>query len=295
MHVSNALQGGLTGFCTSVALQPLEIIKMMQIVNPQHIQEIDNPNFLKSFYFTARFIWREEGIKGFYRGLAPACVRFVLSSAIYFSALHDLERIFSKHSTSKDFVNFWASLLAKVASGYMTNPLLVVKSRVELIGFNEYNNMMDGMIKLYKEGGMKAYFKGAYVTALRDGPHAGLWYVIYSRCKRILIEDFNIGKTTAAFTAGMFAGLIATTVTQPFDVIRARLMTHYGAGQKSAEYKGLRDATRRIYAEEGGYGYFKGLFPRLMKKPLSNALSFTLFEVFKKFFAGPEKNKSQSP
>ena len=81
----------------------------------------------------------------------------------------------------------------------------------------------------------------------------------------------------------MAAGLVSTSVTQPFDVIRARLQTHYHNPNDGGEYKGFSDAFHRIYKQEGYTGYFKGLFPRLMRKPLSNALTFVFFNLFDRF------------
>ena len=41
--------------------------------------------------------------------------------------------------------DFASSFIARTLSGVITNPLQVVRTRVEIIGFNEYKNPMDGL------------------------------------------------------------------------------------------------------------------------------------------------------
>lgn len=42
-----------------------------------------------------------------------------------------------------------SSAIARMLSGFFTNPLLIVKARLELTGFNEYKSTLDGLKKLY--------------------------------------------------------------------------------------------------------------------------------------------------
>lgn len=84
--------------------------------------------------------------------------------------------------------------------------------------------------------------------------------------------------------SGMAAGLIATSVSHPFEIIRARMQIISKFDTNSNyEYKGIIDAFKKIYDHEGYSGYFKGLAPRLVRKPLANALTFTFFELFHSF------------
>lgn len=79
----------------------------------------------------------------------------------------------------------------------------------------------------------------------------------------------------------MTAGFIGTTVSHPFEIIRARLQIISRFDTNSDyEYKGIFDAFKKIYEHDGLIGYFRGLAPRLVRKPLANALTFTLFETF---------------
>jgi hypothetical protein len=44
--------------------------------------------------------------------------------------------------------------------------------------------------------------------------------------------------------------------------------------------------TQRIYAEDGVKGYFRGLVPRVIKRSLSNAFGWMIFEQLVQFWSG---------
>jgi solute carrier family 25 protein 38 len=68
------------------------------------------------------------------------------------------------------------------------------------------------------------------------------------------------------------AGLAATTITHPFDVLRARIQL-----QPTVYTNAFRAATK-IYREERFRGFFIGIVPRTLKKTLSAALTWTVYE-----------------
>ncbi len=78
--------------------------------------------------------------------------------------------------------------------------------------------------------------------------------------------------------SGMVAGIVATTVTNPIDVVRIRLQ--YKKSNDKDKYKSIFHAFTQIYKIDGLQGFIKGLAPRLIRKPLTNSCSFLLFETF---------------
>lgn len=88
-----ALIGGVSGLAVCMFLQPLEVIKMGIIINPTRSMKIQNSSFLRGFYQCAKLIGVTEGIKGFWRGLAPSLIRSSLGSSSYFLLLTQLEEI----------------------------------------------------------------------------------------------------------------------------------------------------------------------------------------------------------
>jgi hypothetical protein len=104
------------------------------------------------------------------------------------------------------------------------------------------------------------------ISCCKEGIFGGFYYMLYEKMK-----EFGVNK----FAAGITSGMIATAITHPFEIIRARIQTGGILEYQSANHH-LIVKEIQVFARDGGY--FKGLAPRLMKKPLYNTLTFYLFE-----------------
>jgi len=276
----DAFAGAVSGLLIGITLQPLEIIKVCQIVNPMRLATIENARFTTSFYTSIRLIYRLEGLKGFWRGLSPALLKMVTGSAVYFQILQDMTR----YSTKSGFVgaqaDFVTSGSARMLSAIVCNPLNVIRTRFEVVGFNEYSNLWDAFRKIYAKEGYRGFMKGSLTCMLRDGPFAGVYFAILNLTKTEL-KPLKLSNPVSTMTAGLFAGVIATTLTQPFEVLRTKIQVSQER-KMNVDYKfgGISSKLLEIYSKDGINGLTKGLVPRLMRKPLSNALTFTLFESF---------------
>ena len=276
--------GGVTGVIVGITLQPLEILKTNLIINPTKNHKIDHHNPFKSIIFVTKEIFRMDGIKGFWRGLTPALLKLSLSAGFYFAFLSKIEQKFNAiHSKymKENTKNFLSSSISRSLSGLLTNPIQVVRTRFEVMGFSQYNNIRDAFKKIYKNEGLKGFTSGIGATVLRDAPFAGIYFMIYVRSKRFLEEKNNgwnlLMKT---FVSGIVAGVVATTLTNPFDIIRARMQYSFFILDEKKKYKSVWDGIEKIKKNEGWGGFLKGLAPRLMRKPLSNSITFVVFEVF---------------
>ena len=79
--------------------------------------------------------------------------------------------------------------------------------------------------------------------------------------------------TLINLTAGGIAATIATIVTHPQDLIKTRLqITPLDANKSSLQI--CKEVMTKILKEEGLKGFYKGLMPRLLRRPLSNALTW---------------------
>lgn len=84
-------------------------------------------------------------------------------------------------------VHFTSSSLARVVQCVVSNPLIVIKTRYEVVGFNEYNSMLDACKKIYLNEGMQGFWTGLKISMIRDVPFSGIFYPIYSFIKKELI------------------------------------------------------------------------------------------------------------
>jgi hypothetical protein len=91
---------------------------------------------LLSFKEATMLIMEREGIRGYFRGFGPSILKNTLNSGTYFSMLHFLQQMLLKMNfMSAHGVNFWASATARAVQSILSNPLIVIKTRLEVLGF----------------------------------------------------------------------------------------------------------------------------------------------------------------
>lgn len=74
------------------------------------------------------------------------------------------------------------------------------------------------------------------------------------------------------FMCGLSAGLLASLVTQPFDVLKTNMQLH------SPCHMGVVGTSVFIFRTKGFSSFFTGMSLRIMRRSLMSALSWTLFE-----------------
>lgn len=65
----------------------------------------------------------------------------------------------------------------------LSNPIIVIKTRLEVLGFKEYNNFLDAIRKITQNEGYGGFFTGLKISLIRDVPFSGVFYPIYEFCK----------------------------------------------------------------------------------------------------------------
>jgi hypothetical protein len=103
-----------------------------------------------SFMQATRTIYNTEGAMGFMRGLSPSIIKCFVTSGTFFSTLYYFEEHIKRLDImSPSKVHFTSSCMARVVQSIISNPIILIKSRLEVIGFNEYNSIMDACRKIY--------------------------------------------------------------------------------------------------------------------------------------------------
>jgi len=279
---NDALIGAISGLGTGVVLQPLEVIKVCLIVTPaQQVAAVTTTNATRSFSPLAtsiKLIYEKGGVRGFWKGLSPALFEMVSGSAVYFKVLHQMNKDLKYLDLERSKSDFLSSSIARVASTFVSNPFAVIRTRVQIPGFTEYSSVLDGVRKIYAIEGMRGFFKGTVACMIKDVPFAGLYYAFMNKTKEYL-KPLHLSGPSSTMVSGMISGMIATGITHPMEVIRTIIQVDSSVQVK---YDGIWTRLSRIWVNDGPKGLFKGLAPRLVKKPLANTLSFIMFEMIKK-------------
>ena len=232
------LMGGLAGGSAStIILYPLDLIKVRMQVNEEPQQRLIQTFFSshgnkkrKSVLGNMREIIRKEGPLGLYQGLSPALIGSAVSWGGYFYIYERMKRILIQRNNSKGIhdksialtlgplENFTAACVAGTALVLITNPIWLIKTRMQLqtrekinqkpksiLQFKQtstsqkYNNnnrpinellrnkkaydgILDAAQTIIREEGPMALYKGA-IPALMLVSHGGVQFVSYEFLK----------------------------------------------------------------------------------------------------------------
>lgn len=126
----------------------------------------------------------------------PSLVKNTMNSGTYFSTLHYFKNLFTHMNVMSDHaVNFTASALARTIQTTLCNPLVVIKTRLEVLGFSEYNSLSDAVKKVYLKEGPGGFFTGLKISLIRDVPFSGIFFPIYEYSKAFYNVLFQFDPT----------------------------------------------------------------------------------------------------
>eukprot|EP01018_Ginkgo_biloba_P017103 Gb_26624 [translate_table: standard] len=141
--------------------------------------------------------------------------------------------------------------------------------------------------RIIHEEGFRAFWKGNLVTVIHRLPYSSLNFYTYERYKAFLrtmadhVEGLNKDNACAEMgirlLGGGGAGITATAVAYPLDVVRTRL----SAQTNSAYYKGIMQSMSRICRDEGFRGLYRGLGASLLGVAPNMSLNYCSYETLK--------------
>lgn len=133
-----------------------------------------------TFREATQLIYLKEGSKGFLRGLTPSIVKNTLNAGTYYSILFYVETSLKNMGFDNEKqVHFISSSFARAVQSVVSNPLIVIKTRLEVVGFNEYNGIFDASRKIVANEGYSGFFTGLGISLIRDVPFSGVFYPVY--------------------------------------------------------------------------------------------------------------------
>jgi solute carrier family 25 (mitochondrial folate transporter), member 32 len=264
-----ALAGFTAGFVSTISLHPLDLLKTKLQVNESS---------MKSLGPTIRSI-SSQGVKGFYAGMSPNLLGATASWGIYFFWYSLLKDSYSTTQRLQPHQHLLASGLAGALTSLVTNPIWVVKTRMftQPQTTNRYRNVFDGLHKLWKQEGVKGYYKGI-VPALFGVSHGAIQFMVYEQLK--LLVD---GKGTGEYIAmACTSKVVATVCTYPYQVVKSRMQTNQEL--LKGRYDSVTKTILSIYRNEKR-GFYKGMGVNLIRVLPGTCITFAVYEFLSGHFA----------
>lgn len=260
--------GAASGFVSTIALQPLDVVKTRVQVAPSSERKL-----LSAF----QYVIKTDGAIGLWKGTVPTLIRTVPGISLYFYTLQLSKKIWATDldGTGLKGLTPWrafaAGFTARGALAFALLPLTVVKTRFES-GVYNYKGVSQALVNIYKTESLRGLFSGATATVLRDAPFSGIYYSCYEHLRHTLSGGNATPTALTNLTSGLMSGVIATCITQPPDIVRARMQLN------PVRYTKTFQSLRLIMSEEGWRGLTRGMTARVLRKSITTGVTWTIYE-----------------
>lgn len=262
--------GGFSGTVAAFITNPIEVIKT-QLQSSNTFSVEGTASIRKSPMPVIQRILKDNGIAGFYRGLIPSLVGVIPSSTAYFYAYERTKRMLLPVFPDGSVLNAMISgLAAGLASKTLTNPIWLVRTRMQLngnadLGQYVYTGYRDAISTIFREDGIPGFYRGICASYWGCAENI-IQFVLYEQLKTRLLKRKNarrkeldlppvlkISKTTLLISAAVAKG-VAAAAAYPHEVARTRLREQARSG--TIRQTGMWGTLDSVMREEGFRGKF---------------------------------------
>lgn len=293
MHsAKQVISGGIAGCFSKSAVAPLSrvtILMQVQSMRPHKFRDGSTPNN-KSLFASLQKIYIQQGVAGYWVGNGAMLVHRFPYTGITFCMQDWVKR--SLHTfpqAPEEFHALVAGASSSMVAVTVCYPLDVVRTRLSSqTGKKQrtyYSGIIDALSKIWKDEGMRGYYKGLSVAYVSAVPTIALNFAFYDYFLR-LYSSSRMPVTLQSLGAGATAGALASTLIFPMDLLR-RQMQMLGVGGRPDVYGSVFDAVSKVYASGqkqnptsswrvffGLREFYRGLLPELIKVTPAVAILF---------------------
>lgn len=203
-----------------------------------------------------------------------------------------------KQETPK-WIHFVAGGVGGMVGAVVTCPLDVVKTRLQSdayhatynkspktgnpinIAFQHFRETCGVILSIHRNEGGRALFRGLGPNLVGVIPARSINFFTYGASKEILSQKFNKGQeaTWIHLLAGISAGFVTSTATNPIWLIKTRLQLDKSRGK---HYKNSWDCLQHVVKTEGVFSLYRGLSASYLGG-VELTLQWVLYEQMKLF------------
>ncbi|GMI92856.1 EMBRYO DEFECTIVE 104, suppressor of high stearate content 1, SODIUM HYPERSENSITIVE 1 [Hibiscus trionum] len=182
---ASLVAGACAGVSSTLVTYPLELVKTRITIEKNMYDGILDA-FLK--------ILQKEGPAELYRGLAPSLIGVIPYAATNYFAYDTLRKVYRKISKEEKIGNIKTLLIGSLAgaiSSSATFPLEVARKQMQvgaLHGRQVYKNVVHALASILEQEGIRGLYKGLGPSCMKLVPAAGISFMCYEACKRILVD-----------------------------------------------------------------------------------------------------------
>lgn len=271
--------GGFGGGVACLFTHPLDLAKVRLQTAP-----IPKPTLFQM----AKSILVHDGLLGVYSGLSAGLLRQATYSLTRFGVYEYLkENVVPADKQSSMAYLLPVSMLSGGIGGVVGNPADIVNIRMQNdTGLapdqrRNYKHAIDGVIRVAREEGTSALFRGLGTNLVRGVLMTSSQVVTYDVAKDWLISfGMNKDSISTFFSASLLSGLVATTICSPADVLKTRIMNSSGTGESVVHI------LTTAFKNEGPSFMFRGWVPSFVRLGPNTIITFLVVEQLKHLRVG---------
>lgn len=196
----------------------------------------------------------------------------------------------SEERPLSDTDNLLSATEAGIAVSVVTNPIWVVKTRLQLQdkvahgkggASHLYKGTVDCIKRIVRDEGVAGLYKGLLPSVFLVS-HGAIQLTVYEKLKHLgpPAGESSPKQTMIITEAGMrgaFSKAVATIATYPSQVMRARLQQRMDT--RDLKYTSLVHTFVLTTRREGIKGLYKGLVPNLLRVMPQSGVTFAVYEA----------------
>lgn len=237
--------GGIVGgICGTALSHPFDTVKTI-------VQESKNKSIIKC----AKELYFNNGIKGFYKGIAPPLLGIALEKCIVFGFYDNIKKI-------KPFDNYYGNVFTSGSiAGFMSTFIVTPIDRFKILLQNSKK------IDFIKKEGIKGLYRGWTTTLYREGFGYGLYFSTYE----LLKNNTTNFKPYHTMIYGGLSGLVSWLFIYPIDPVKTKMQNNNLPLVKTIKI---------IAKENGAKGFYGGMSLALLRAIPLHIGVFSGYEFF---------------
>ncbi|XP_029645941.1 solute carrier family 25 member 44 [Octopus sinensis] len=285
----------LSSFSVRGILYPFSLIKTrLQIQRGTALYKGTIDAFIK--------ITRNESVFGLYRGFWINALQ-VLPTVGYISTYETTRQFLKENSDLREskLRSFISGGGASLVGQTMSVPIDIVSQHIMLLGqrtskktdvdqklmklqtlhisekarLSNFGSVPEIIQQIYIRDGLRGFYRGYFVSILVFAPNSALWWTFYDTYTSMFAAASPdwIPRLTLQCLAACLSGVSASTITNPLDVIRARIQV---------EGCSFPTTLQILWQEEGVKMAFKGLSARVIQSVVFSFFIILGYESIKR-------------
>ncbi|CAH0049920.1 unnamed protein product [Clonostachys solani] len=185
------IAGASAGAVATTCTYPLDLLRTRFAAQGRH-------RIYSSLWGAISSIKREEGLKGFFRGIGPGVAQIVPSMGIFFLTYEQLRLALSRYNLPWGGGDATAGMVGSVVAKTTVFPLDLVRKRIQVQGptrmryvysnIPEYESARKALVTIVRTEGFRGLFKGLPISLIKSAPASAVTVWTYERALGLLIS-----------------------------------------------------------------------------------------------------------